>query len=250
MTLVFHRLKDTDRNVNATLYFGNVDPRALDILMYELFVQFAPVRNIHMPKDRILKSHQGFGFVEFTSVADADYTLLVLAGISLHGKTLKLKKNDLHRPAPSTGLLADVPSSAFTLLHPNYVDVGARLFVSNLSPLVDEQFLRDTFSRFGTLIMAPVIVRDSATGESKGHAILVFDDFASSDKVIDSLNGSTLMNQRVSIEYAYKNTANPSHTKLRARHGDVIERRLAESAKKNKVNVVKRAPRPKKAAKK
>lgn len=247
MTLVFSKVKDTERNSNATLYFGNVDPQASEVIMYELFIQFAPVRNLNMPKDRILRTHQGFGFVEFATVDDANYTLKTLAGLLLYGKSLKLKKTEPPRIAAATSLSL-IPVGAFTLLRPEYVDVGAHLFVKNLAPLIDEQFLSETFSKFGTLIMAPVLIRDPDSGESSGRAHLVFDDFEVSDKVIQTMNGSTLMNARITVEYAYKDSAFGSQQR-KVRHGDQVERTLAESAKKNRATSKKRTtktkPKPK-----
>jgi RNA recognition motif-containing protein len=37
------------------------------------------------------------------------------------------------------------------------VEVGAELFVGNLDPMVDEKTLYDTFSRFGSLVVAPKV---------------------------------------------------------------------------------------------
>lgn len=46
-------------------------------ILWELFVQAGPVVSVHMPKDRITGSHQGFGFVEFMGEEDADYAIKV-----------------------------------------------------------------------------------------------------------------------------------------------------------------------------
>ena len=49
------------------------------------------------------------------------------------------------------------------------LDVGANLFVGGLDWNVDERQLWDAFSQLGTLVAAPQISRDPATGESKGY---------------------------------------------------------------------------------
>ena len=59
MSIIFRKRLDSDRNIDASLYFGNIDPQVTELLMYELFIQFGPVKSINMPKDRILKTHQG-----------------------------------------------------------------------------------------------------------------------------------------------------------------------------------------------
>lgn len=38
---------------HATVYVGNLDTAAREELVYELFVQFGPVLNVYMPKDRV-----------------------------------------------------------------------------------------------------------------------------------------------------------------------------------------------------
>lgn len=35
--------------------------------------------NVHMPKDRVTQTHQGYGFVEFMGEEDADYAIKVCA---------------------------------------------------------------------------------------------------------------------------------------------------------------------------
>ncbi|ODV80184.1 RNA-binding domain-containing protein [Suhomyces tanzawaensis NRRL Y-17324] len=228
MASAFKKVAETERNHRATLYFGNLDSQVTEVLMYELFIQFAPIRSLNMPKDRVLKTHQGFGFVEFRSVEDADYVMDILRGIRLYGKTLKLKKTDLLKSGKGTSEQTGL----------SIVDVGAKLFINNLNPLIDESFLQDTFSKFGTLIKPPAIQRDD-DGKSKGYAFLTFDDFTTSDYVIEKMDGKTLMNSKVNIAYAYKEDASGHQQKVR--HGDKVERLLAENAKSNNL-----LPKPKK----
>jgi splicing factor 3B subunit 4 len=63
-----------NRNQENTIYVGNIDERVSEPLLWELFLQAAPVINVHLPKDRVTQTHQGtflnnlgFGFVEFIS---------------------------------------------------------------------------------------------------------------------------------------------------------------------------------------
>lgn len=207
---VFRKPLDSERNPHATLYVGNLDPQATEPLLYELFVQVGPVRLLHLPKDRVLRTHQGFGFVEFRTVADAEYALGVLRGARLFGRVLKMKKSDAQNvPAVAEGVRPKM-------------SVGARLFVNNVSELVDEGYLRQTFGSFGELLEASV-VRD------KGHAFVEFADFESSDKAIAQMNGAMLMNNKVAVAYAYKEGL--EHKKVP--HGDDAERLLAQQGKKN-----------------
>lgn len=223
---VFRKPQENERNLNASIYVGNLDPQITEPLLYELFIQVGPVRLLNLPKDRVLRTHQGFGFVEFNTSEDASYVLNVLNGVRLFGKTLKMKKTD--HSTTQGGDLKPIMS------------VGARLFVKNLSPLVDEKYLRETFSRFGNLIEPPLIVKDE-NGVSKGHGFIEYDDFENSDMAIAKMDGMLLMNNRILLAYAYKE----GHEHQKVQHGDEVDRTLAQQAKEN-LRPEKKAPRGKK----
>ena len=71
-----------------------------------------------MPKDRVTAQHQGYGFVEFRSEADADYSIKVLNMVKLFGKPIRVNKASQDKFA---------------------AEVGANLFIGNLDPDVDEK---------------------------------------------------------------------------------------------------------------
>lgn len=100
-------------------------------------LQAGRIVNVHLPKDRITQLHQGYGFVEFISEEDAEYASRIMNGIRLYGKPIRVNKAS-----------ADKQKS---------VEIGAELFVGNLDPMVSEQVLYDTFSRFGNLVNLPKV---------------------------------------------------------------------------------------------
>ncbi|CAI5758100.1 unnamed protein product [Candida verbasci] len=226
MSTIFKKLSDSDRNINASLYFGNIDPEIDELLMYELFIQFGLVKSLNMPKDKILKTHQGYGFVEFHNMKDAIYTMDILKGVRLYNKPLKLKKIDNKSTLQSVQQAQAMPfsnESKGELLSSKYIDVGARVFVNNLNPLIDSKFLLDTFNKFGKVIRMPQIKYDKE-GKSQGFGFVDFQDFEMSDKAIEKLNNSILMNKKVQVSYAFKSNGK--------RHGDAIERKLASKKRK------------------
>lgn len=190
-----------DRNPEATVYVGNIDTQADDEIIHELFTQAGPVVNVHLPRDRVTGAHQGFGFVEFNNVSDANYAVNILKMIRLYGKPLRVNEG----------------SSDKTNKH----GVGANLFIGNLDQEVDEKVLFDTFSAFGTVFDVPKVVRDSDTGNSKGHGFVSFNEFEAADTAIDAMNGQYLMNRKIVVQYAYRKD-NPGE-----RHGNPVERQLA-----------------------
>ncbi|EHY56703.1 Spliceosome-associated protein 49 [Exophiala dermatitidis] len=193
-----------EQDKDSTIYIGNLDERVTDALVWELFLQAGRIVNVHLPKDRVTQTHQGYGFVEFTSEEDAEYAARIMNQVRLYGKPIRVNKAS-----------ADKQKS---------VEVGAELFVGNLDPMVDERMLYETFGRFGTLVAAPKIARDE-NNLSKGYGFVSFADFESSDDAIANMNGQYLMNKEVTVQYAYKKDGKGE------RHGDQAERMLAAQAK-------------------
>ena len=62
-------------------------------------------------------------------------------------------------------------------------EVGANIFVGNLSEKTVEKTLRDVFSAFGVVISTK-LMRDPDTGASKKYGFVSYDTFESSDRAI------------------------------------------------------------------
>lgn len=171
-------------------------------------LQAGRIVNVHLPKDRVTQAHQGYGFVEFISEEDAEYAARIMNQVRLYGKPIRVNKAS-----------ADKQKT---------LNIGAELFVGNLDPMVDEKTLYDTFSRFGSLIVAPKIARDE-NSLSKGYGFVSYANFEASDDAIANMNGQFLMNKEISVQYAYKKDGKGE------RHGDQAERMLAAQAKQHGV---------------
>lgn len=189
-----------ERNQDNTCYVGNLDPQVTEELIWELFTQAGPVVNVFLPKDRVTSAHQGFGFVEFKSLEDAEYAIRILSMVKLFGKPIRVNKS-----------VADK----------SVLEVGANLFIGNLAEEVDEKLLHDTFGAFGVIIDAPKVMRDPASGNSRGFGFISYDCFEASDAAIEAMNGQFLCNRPISVTYAFKKESKGE------RHGTPAERLLA-----------------------
>lgn len=198
-----------ERNQEATIYVGNLDPKIDEEILWELMVQCGPVANIHLPRDKITNTHLGYGFVEFKNEDDADYTIKIMNMIRLFGKPIRCNKSSQDKKTS---------------------EVGANLFVGNLEPEVDEKMLYETFSAFGVLLFAKVM-RDPDTGTSRGFGFISYDTFEASDAALAGMNGQFLCNRPISVSYAYKKETKGE------RHGSAAERLIA-------ANRPKEAPKP------
>lgn len=93
--IFFHRILiigNREQDKEATVYIGNIDERVTDSLVWELMLQAGRIVNVHLPKDRVTQTHQGYGFVEFISEEDAEYAARVMNQVRLYGKPIRVNK--------------------------------------------------------------------------------------------------------------------------------------------------------------
>eukprot|EP01088_Endostelium_zonatum_P011794 TRINITY_DN25954_c0_g1_i1.p1 TRINITY_DN25954_c0_g1~~TRINITY_DN25954_c0_g1_i1.p1 ORF type:complete len:351 (-),score=93.29 TRINITY_DN25954_c0_g1_i1:21-1073(-) len=193
------------KNGDATVFVGELDHRVTDSLLYELMIQTGRVINVHIPKDKLTQHHGGKGFVEFQTEEDAAYTIKIMNGVELFGRRIRVSK--------------------YFSAHENISDVGAILWVGNLDPQVDERVLIEMFSPYGRVSVK--VARDES-GRSLCYGFVSFDNFKSSDKAKEELNGQWLQNKNLSISYAKRKD------KKQARHGSGPERELDASSSHSK----------------
>ena len=140
-----------EQDKEATVYIGNLDERVTDNLVWELMLQAGRIVNVHLPKDRVTQTHQGYGFVEFISEEDAEYAARIMNQVRLYGKPIRVNKAS-----------ADKQKT---------VEVGAELFIGNMDSMVSEQVLYETFGRFGSLITAPKVSQVEKVPSSKSSQL-------------------------------------------------------------------------------
>jgi splicing factor 3B subunit 4 len=129
------RFAHDERNQDATIYIGGIDEKTNDSLVWELMLQVGPVVSVHLPKDRVSQTHQGYGFVEFQTEEDADYAMKIMNGIKIFGRPIRVNKASADKKAN--------------------INIGADLHISSLDPSIDERTLLTIFSSFGPLMNAP-----------------------------------------------------------------------------------------------
>lgn len=209
------RQEDNERSQDRTVYVGNLDEKVTESLLYELMIQVAPVKHIHLPKDRILRTHQGYGFVELRNSSDVEYVEKVMSGVRLFDKVLKVNK------------VAHGHNSNSNSGGNNDIELGSTLFIKNLDELVDENLLFEIFKKFGKFHKPPTIVRNE-DGESRRFGFIYYKNFKDSDEALAKMNNQFILNNKVSIDYSFKK----QNGKM-VKHGDEVERLLLNEAEKN-----------------
>ncbi|XP_075696249.1 RNA-binding protein 7 [Rhinoderma darwinii] len=107
---------------DRTLFVGNLDPRATEELLFELFLQAGPALSVKIPKDKD-GSSKSFAFVNFKHEESVPYAMNLLNGVKLFGRPLKIQyrsgsshssqdaNNAASSPQGNSGFSGNGPSS-------------------------------------------------------------------------------------------------------------------------------------------
>jgi RNA recognition motif-containing protein len=87
-----------------------------------------------------------------------------------------------------------------------------KLFVGNLPHEVTDNELHDFVSSAGFQIASAVVIRDKATGQSRGFGFIELAEGEDMERAIAGLNGQTLQGRRLTV-----NEARPPRTDLGGR---------------------------------
>ena len=189
-----------ERNQDCTLYIGNIDQKVNENILWELFIQCGPVVSVTIPKDKITKANQGFAFLEFRNESDCDYAIKIMNLIKLYGKPIKLNKASTDKRT---------------------MNVGANIYVGNLSLEIEDKYIRNLFCQFGSILNIKLITEEN---KNKQHALIDYSNFESSDNAVKSMNNQLILGRRIKVEYALKPNSKSD------RYGSLAERLLASKS--------------------
>jgi len=80
--------------------------------------------------------------------------------------------------------------------------MARKLFVGGLSWGTSDESLRAAFSKFGE-ISEVVVVRDQATGRSRGFGFVTFIDDEAARRAVTGMNGAELDGRALKVDYAH-----------------------------------------------
>ena len=86
--------------------------------------------------------------------------------------------------------------------------MAKKLYVGNLSYSTTEESLGGLFAQFGEIVSTTVI-KDRATGQSKGFGFVELADEAAAEKAITDLNGKEFEGRRIRVNVAEEKTPRP-----------------------------------------
>jgi len=142
---------------------------------------------------------KNFAFLEFSCPEDAT-SGMGLDGIILEGNALKVRRP---RDYKSEGLVEskDLPKALTAVVSTNVEEGPNKIFVGGLPSYLNEEQVKELVSAFGQL-KSFNLVKDSATGLSKGFAFFEYLDGDVTDRACNGLNGMKLGEKTVLVQRA------------------------------------------------
>jgi splicing factor U2AF subunit len=141
---------------------------------------------------------KNFAFVEFRSV-DETTQAMAFDGINFQGQSLKIRRPRDYQPLPG---IAETPSVVVPGVVSTMVqDSPHKIFVGGIPDYLMEDQIRELLTSFGPL-KAFNLVKDSATGLSKGYAFCEYVDPMITDQACAGLNGMQLGDKKLVVQRA------------------------------------------------
>jgi splicing factor U2AF subunit len=187
------------------LYVGNIPFGVTEEEMMEFFnaqmhlsglaqAQGSPVLACQINLDK------NFAFLEFRSI-DETTQAMAFDGINFKSQSLKLRRPHDYQPMPgmseNPNVNLPVPGVVSTVVQ----DSPHKIFLGGLPNYLNEDQVKELLMSFGQL-RSFNLVKDSATGLSKGFAFCEYADVSLTDQAIAGLNGMQLGDKKLVVQRA------------------------------------------------
>ncbi|EHB13442.1 Splicing factor U2AF 65 kDa subunit [Heterocephalus glaber] len=185
------------------LYVGNIPFGITEEAMMDFFnAQMRLGGLTQAPGNPVLavqiNQDKNFAFLEFRSV-DETTQAMAFDGIIFQGQSLKIRRPHDYQPLPgmSENPSVYVPGVVSTVVP----DSAHKLFIGGLPNYLNDDQVKELLTSFGPL-KAFNLVKDSATGLSKGYAFCEYVDINVTDQAIAGLNGMQLGDKKLLVQRA------------------------------------------------
>ena len=197
------------------LYIGNIPFGVSEEEMMEFFNQQMHLSGLAQADGNPILACQvnldkNFAFLEFRSI-DETTQAMAFDGINFKNQSLKLRRPHDYQPMPgmSENPNANVPGVVSTVVP----DSIHKIFIGGLPNYLNEDQVKELLTSFGQL-RAFNLVKDSATGLSKGYAFCEYGDVTITDQVKASfgLHDEAFQNYISNISHSVVHFINVSRT--------------------------------------
>uniref|UniRef100_A0A034VJ82 Splicing factor U2AF subunit n=3 Tax=Dacini TaxID=43871 RepID=A0A034VJ82_BACDO len=201
------------------LYVGNIPFGVTEDEMMEFFNQQMHLTGLAQAAGSPVLACQinldkNFAFLEFRST-DETTQAMAFDGINFKGQSLKIRRPHDYQPMPGVAdappITAPVANGVISTVVP---DSPHKIFIGGLPNYLNEEQVKELLLSFGQL-RAFNLVKDAATGLSKGYAFSEYVDHSITDQAIAGLNGMQLGDKKLIVQRASvgaKNAQNSATT--------------------------------------
>ncbi|KAF5895855.1 splicing factor U2AF 65 kDa subunit isoform X1, partial [Clarias magur] len=202
------------------LYVGNIPFGITEESMMDFFnAQMRLGGLVQAPGNPVLavqiNQDKNFAFLELRSV-DETTQAMAFDGIIFQGQSLKIRRPHDYQPLPgmSENPSVYVPDVVFPGVVSTVVpDSAHKLFIGGLPNYLSDDQVKELLTSFGPL-KAFNLVKDSATGLSKGYAFCEYVDVNLNDQAIAGLNGMQLGDKKLLVQRASVGAKNATLTSI------------------------------------
>ncbi|CAO1408973.1 unnamed protein product [Diamesa serratosioi] len=190
------------------LYVGNIPFGVTEEEMMEFFNQQMHLSGLAQAAGNPVLACQinldkNFAFLEFRSI-DETTQAMAFDGINFKGQSLKIRRPHDYQPMPGmTDTAAITVPGNFVLgvISTVVPDSPHKIFIGGLPNYLNEDQVKELLLSFGQL-KAFNLVKDAATGLSKGYAFAEYVEYAITDQAIAGLNGMQLGDKKLIVQRA------------------------------------------------
>jgi len=185
------------------LYVGNIPFGVSELAMMDFFNQQMHLTGLSQTEGNPVIAVQinldkNFAFLEFRSI-DETTAAMAFDGIVFQGQSLKIRRPRDYQPMPgiSDQPNLNVPGVISTVV----ADSPFKIFIGGLPNYLNDDQVKELLMSFGPL-KAFNLVKDAATGLSKGYAFCEYVDPGVTDAAIQGLNGMQLGDKKLIVQLA------------------------------------------------
>ncbi|CAF0795956.1 unnamed protein product [Didymodactylos carnosus] len=185
------------------LYVGNIPFGVSETAMMDFFNQQMHLTGLSQTEGNPVIAVQinldkNFAFLEFRSI-DETTAAMAFDGIVFQGQSLKIRRPRDYQPMPgiSDQPNLNVPGVISTVV----ADSPFKIFIGGLPNYLNDDQVKELLMSFGPL-KAFNLVKDAATGLSKGYAFCEYVDAGVTDAAIQGLNGMQLGDKKLIVQLA------------------------------------------------
>ncbi|KAK1281794.1 putative polyadenylate-binding protein [Acorus calamus] len=200
---VGHFIKKSERMLHGSeatytnLYMKNLDLEVAEEILWEKFSEFGKITNLTIVKDDNGNS-RGFGFVNFDNPEDAKKAMEAMNGKKLGSKALYVARaqKKVEREEILRHQYEEKQKEQFNKFK------ASNIYIKNIDDDVDDDALREHFSKCGTITSAKIMRDDK--GISKGFGFVCFSNPEEASKAVSTLHGCMFHGKPLYVAIAQK----------------------------------------------